>query len=213
MHCSASDRPEDDAIEVIRRWHLERGFSEVGYHYFIRKNGLLEPGRSLERIPAAQKGHNRNTIAICLHGLHKERFTEEQFDALRDVALGIHDAYDGEISFHGHCEVSPKACPVFDYREVLALDRFGTLGLSGVQSGKQYPSVEEEPRLSLGSRGPAVEHLQELLFVRVDGIYGPRTERALKRFCLAEGLPVGVGVEPAHWRRLLGRVALRDGAV
>ena len=59
LHCSASDDPDHDDIETIRRWHVdERGWSDVGYHYFIRSDGTLQEGRPLERIPAAQAGHN-----------------------------------------------------------------------------------------------------------------------------------------------------------
>ena len=57
MHCSASDHTHHDNIETIRSWHLERGFSDVGYHYFIRKNGTLEQRRDLAKTSAAQKGH------------------------------------------------------------------------------------------------------------------------------------------------------------
>lgn len=87
LHCSASDNPEHDDVEVMRRWHTDpkpsgRGWSDVGYHFFIRKSGLLETGRNLERIPAAQRGNNSGTIAICLHGLKDELFTSKQFEML-----------------------------------------------------------------------------------------------------------------------------------
>jgi len=218
LHCSASDRPEHDDIEVIRRWHLQRGFKDVGYHYFIRKNGELQRGRSPEMTPAAQKGHNLHTLAICLHGLRKERFSEAQFDTLRQLSLAIDEAYSGRVSFHGHCEVSPKACPVFDYRKVLKLDRYGTLGLEGA---KALPlddrplsgAYEEFPRLRLGSRGKAVEELQELLFVRVDGIFGPQTARAVRRFRKEAGLTGHAATDALFWEKLLERTALEDGAV
>ena len=67
LHCSASDHPNHDNISTMRKWHLEdRGWSDVGYHFLIRKNGTLEEGRPLDRTPAAQGGNNRGTIAICL---------------------------------------------------------------------------------------------------------------------------------------------------
>ena len=74
IHCSASDNPKHDDVDVIRKWHVDeppygRGWSDIGYHYFIKKDGTLEIGRSLERTPAAQRGYNRGSFAICLHGL------------------------------------------------------------------------------------------------------------------------------------------------
>jgi len=112
------------AAETMKSWHLARGFSDVGYHFFIQKDGTLEYGRDIEKTPAAQKGHNLNTLAICLHGLKEEKFTQAQFETLNKLASQIEHNYDN-ISFHGHCEVSKKACPVFNYRKVLDLDLYG----------------------------------------------------------------------------------------
>ena len=128
IHCSASDHPEHANVETIRLWHLARGFADVGYHYVIGFDGSIEPGRALERIPAAQLGYNSETIAICLSGGQNGRndaFTQQQFQSLKNLCSAIHDAYDGHISFHGHSEVSDKACPVFDYRGVLELSAQG----------------------------------------------------------------------------------------
>ena len=87
LHCSASDNPDHDDIATIRSWHVdERGWSDVGYHYFIRSDGALQEGRPLERTPAAQAGHNAGTVAICLHGLAEENFTDDQFRTLTALA-------------------------------------------------------------------------------------------------------------------------------
>lgn len=124
IHCSASDNPAHDNLATIKKWHLERGFTDVGYHFFIRKSGRVEVGRPLTRIPSAQKDNNSGSIAICLHGLEKPKFTDEQFDTLNALCDEIQSVYSG-ITFHGHCEVSEKACPVFDYRQALGLDKNG----------------------------------------------------------------------------------------
>ena len=128
LHCSASDNPDHDDIATIRSWHVdERGWSDVGYHYFIGSDGALQEGRPLERTPAAQAGHNAGTIAVCLHGLAAENFTDDQFRTLTALAREIDEAYAGRVTFHGHCEVSSKSCPVFPYREVLGLDVTGRM--------------------------------------------------------------------------------------
>lgn len=126
IHCSASDNPDHDNVRTMRDWHRAgNGWSDVGYHFYVRKSGLLEPGRDLEKIPAAQSGHNLCSIAICLGGL--KHFTEEQFSTLRRLCHQIHDELP-LVTFHGHCEVNPgKTCPVFDYRAVLGLNAKGQL--------------------------------------------------------------------------------------
>ena len=128
LHCSASDAGTlagDYMVEEIRRWHRARGFSDVGYHFLIDKAGEIMVGRPLENIPAAQKGHNRGTIAIMAHGL--EDFPDVMLAEAKALCAEINEAYRGRVSFHGHCEVSRKSCPVFGYRELLELDRFGRM--------------------------------------------------------------------------------------
>lgn len=125
IHCSASDNPEHDDVSVIKEWHLARKFFDVGYHFFITKDGTLQDGRDLSEIPAAQQGNNSKTIAICLAGLDKSKFTNAQFNTLYTLCRKIHLAYEGKITFHGHCEVSAKTCPVFDYKRVLFLNEKG----------------------------------------------------------------------------------------
>ena len=131
IHCSASDNPAHDNIEIIRQWHYARGFNDVGYHYYINKNGVVYDGRDVELAPAAQSGFNRGTIAICVGGL--ESFTPESLEVLKDACIEIRDTYKRKghvVTFHGHNEVNPhKTCPVFDYKEILKLDKQGNLGI------------------------------------------------------------------------------------
>lgn len=139
IHCSASDNPKHDDVAVMKKWHTSpdpndpsKPWSDVGYHFFIKKDGTLQPGRPLEKTPSAQGGHNTGTIAICVHGLKKENFTTAQFQTLQMLCQEIDIAYGRQITFHGHCEVSAKACPVFDYKRLLNLDMLGHM---------QYPYV------------------------------------------------------------------------
>lgn len=125
IHCSASDHANHDDVSVITKWHLARGFSEIGYHFFIKKNGEIQQGRSLEKIPAAQQGYNTGSIAICVHGLSK--FEDQQFLALKNLCHQINQSYNKNITFHGHIEVSNKSCPVFNYRAILNLDEKGAI--------------------------------------------------------------------------------------
>jgi N-acetyl-anhydromuramyl-L-alanine amidase AmpD len=184
LHCSASDRPEHDDVGVMRDWHLARGWNDVGYHLFIKKDGQVQSGRDLEASPAAQAGNNTGTIAVCLHGLAVERFTEAQYRSVIGLCNEVNAAYDGMITFHGHSEVSSKACPVFPYREVLGLDAHGNM---------EYPqdptplTRADMPTVRLMDRGPAVRRLQERLNdhgagLAADGIFGVMTREAMVRF-------------------------------
>lgn len=130
LHCSASDAtgPAYEGLGLVRTitaWHLARKFATIGYHFVIDKQGVVSAGRNIESTPAAQEGNNTGTIAICLHGLKKEKFTPAQFASLKSLVSEINKAYNGKMTFHGHCEVSAKSCPVFDYKMVLGLDKKG----------------------------------------------------------------------------------------
>lgn len=126
LHCSANSNAKW-GIEDLKASHISRGFSDIGYHFFIDFAGKIFIGRSLETNPAAQVGHNTGTIAICLHGGQdsKADFKIEQYHILKSLCKQICEAYNNQITFHGHCEVSAKDCPVFDYKEVLSLDEKG----------------------------------------------------------------------------------------
>jgi len=191
IHCSASSNPDYGKVSIIRAWHKERGWDDIGYHYFLPFSGEIQKGRSVAKTPAAQFGHNTNTIAICLHGLRKTDFTYNQYDNLRLFCRKINDAYNGEITFHGHCEVSTKICPVFDYKEVLLLDSNGKLG----------PIVKSK-YLDMFDVGSEVVELQKNLNVylrpykmqiAIDGIYGQQTAQSVIFFQKENGLtPDGI---------------------
>jgi len=113
LHCSASDNPKHDSIDVIRKWHLERGFSDVGYHFFINKNGTIQEGRKISAIGAHCQGHNATSIGICLHGINKFSLAQEQaLFNLVDVTLDVYNLTEKNIFCHYQFN-SNKTCPNF----------------------------------------------------------------------------------------------------
>lgn len=117
IHCSGTDRDQD--IESIRRWHQWIGWEDVGYHFFIRKDGTLEIGRPIDVVGAHVKGYNSKTIGICLSG--SEKFTEIQF-----IAAGLLvDTLARFVKNHRECWILPhnaynkgKTCPNFDLSRI-----------------------------------------------------------------------------------------------
>ena len=118
LHCSASDNPSHDDIKVIRLWHLKRKWKDVGYHYYIRKDGTLEKGRAESDSGAHVRGRNKYSIGICLGGL--EEFTKEQFETAGKLVKMLLNKYDLKKSdVNPHNKYSNKLCPVYDIKEVL----------------------------------------------------------------------------------------------
>ena len=63
--------------------------------------------------------------------------------------------------------------------------------------------ADELPELKLGSRGEAVELLQELLFIKIDGIFGPQTSRSIKAFKKIHKLYTSDVVKSYIWKLLI----------
>ena len=214
LHCSASNSPFHDHVQVIRQWHTEKGWNDIGYHYFIRTDGTIQIGRNLENIPAAQKGYNQGSIAICLHGLNEEDFTEEQFDALILLCGQINVLYNRKISFRGHREVSSKLCPVFDYKRVLNLNEHGKYDeganfspLSTKSSSHYYDvfaSGDDVRGIQLKLNAWIAEATPPVprTYLFVDGFYGPATALEVTRFQKANNLYTDGILGPATQRRL-----------
>lgn len=127
IHCTAT-RPNwwaamsaDEKVEEVRRWHLDRGFNDVGYHYLIDRNGQVVVGRPIERAGAHVKGHNANSIGISLFGGHgssaddkfEDHFTQDQEQSLNRLIDQLRRRFPEITKITGHNQYSVKACPGF----------------------------------------------------------------------------------------------------
>ncbi len=113
VHCSDSPNDRDSVnAEEIHKWHLERGFDGIGYHFVILRNGMVEAGRPVYWKGAHAEKVNNKSIGICLVG--KDRFTELQFKELKKLLLLLKNNYP-TAEVRGHREFDKnKTCPNFD---------------------------------------------------------------------------------------------------
>jgi peptidoglycan hydrolase-like protein with peptidoglycan-binding domain len=169
-----------------------------GYHYLIEFDGTIREGRGLEFIPAAQKGYNTGTIAICLQGLNLLDFTPDQFRAMkrlihRIVTATPHGGLSSRVRIRGHREVANKTCPVFNYRGILDLNAEGFLSRKGVDalaaSWYDGPAVEkkdEDPveftTVTAGAWRERVRAFQRANNLEVDGNVGPATWSVIETY-------------------------------
>ena len=120
VHCSATPEGKDYSVDTIRQWHLQRGFSDIGYHYVIYRDGSIHIGRNESIIGAHCTGHNTNSIGVCYIGgcasdgkTPKDTRTTEQKQSLIKLLKELKTKYP-QASIHGHRDFSSKACPSFD---------------------------------------------------------------------------------------------------
>lgn len=109
----------DIGVKEIDEWHKQRGWSGIGYHWVIRRNGVIEDGRPINKVGAHVKGYNTGSLAICLvGGVDIEmnpvpNFTDKQWHTLELMVRGI-KAQIPYITIHGHNEFDHrKSCPSF----------------------------------------------------------------------------------------------------
>lgn len=119
IHCTSTKEGVNITPSQIKLWHLQRGFSDIGYHYVITLDGNVHIGRELRVIGAHTKGHNKHSIGICYvggidkYGKPKDTRTDAQRDSLLRLLRHLKGIYT-DATIHGHNEFANKACPCFD---------------------------------------------------------------------------------------------------
>ena len=118
VHCADTPPEMDVDAKEIKRWHVEeRKFSDIGYHYIIKRDGTLEPGRSVELQGAHALAVNASSVGCCLVG-RGDNFTKDQYLSLHNIIQTLMDMYPG-VEVIGHSDVEPKKpyCPGFNVKQ------------------------------------------------------------------------------------------------
>ena len=110
VHHSVSD-PMTSA-ETIHQWHLDKGWSGIGYHYVIRSDGSIQTGRGIDYQGAHTYNYNDDGIGICLSGnFMYSPPTELQLQSLVELVRYIKGVYKKELLLQRHKDLNPTACP------------------------------------------------------------------------------------------------------
>ena len=122
LHCSATRRNQDYSVEQLRRDHKARGFYDIGYHFYIRKDGTMTQHRKLLEVGAHARPYNRCSIGICYeggldeHGRPCNTMTAEQETRLVDLFRNLKFLFP-KAKIVGHRDLpgtTPKECPCLD---------------------------------------------------------------------------------------------------
>lgn len=125
IHATATPPSMDIGADEINQWHLERGWRGIGYHYVIRRNGIIEKGRKDDVQGAHVLGHNEDSLGITLVGGVKQsdkktpedNFTKKQMDSLEGLMKDLKRRYPSAtiIGHNGFPEHKSRGCPCFDW--------------------------------------------------------------------------------------------------
>lgn len=143
VHCSATREGQDFTVADITKWHKQRGFTTIGYHYVIYRDGSINKGRDVNISGAHCTGHNTHSIGICyIGGLEnktgvpankipaKDTRTDAQKKSLLKLLKDLRVLYP-KAKIIGHRDTSPdkngngvvdewewiKTCPSFDAKK------------------------------------------------------------------------------------------------
>lgn len=149
IHCTATPEGKDVTVEQLRNEHVKnRGFSDIGYHYVVYRNGHVMDGRDVDKVGAHCTNHNAHSIGIAYVGgvenkpgvpyerqKGKDTRTLAQKAGLLSLLVDLRKLYP-KAKILGHRDTSPdkngngtvepcewiKECPCFDamkeYRNV-----------------------------------------------------------------------------------------------
>ena len=123
IHCSATPEGKDFTTAQIKQCHLARGFSDIGYHYVIYRDGSIHTGRAESVSGAHCTGHNTISIGVCYIGgvasdgkTPKDTRTDAQKAALVKLLKQLKAKYP-QAKIYPHYKFAAKACPCFNAEE------------------------------------------------------------------------------------------------
>ena len=121
VHCSATREGQSFDFEQCRRDHIRhRRFRDIGYHFYLTRDGEIHRGRPLEQVGAHCRNHNRHSIGVCYEGgldrqgQPKDTRTLEQKASLVALLRELKRMFPQALIV-GHRDLNPmKACPCFE---------------------------------------------------------------------------------------------------
>ena len=122
VHCSTVRPDQSSSAAQIDSWHRKERHWKlgIGYHYVVRRDETIEPGRPEEQIGAHCLNHNAHSIGICyeggldIRGQPADTRTAEQKQAMRQLLEELHGRYPRALIV-GHHDLNPgKPCPCYD---------------------------------------------------------------------------------------------------
>lgn len=115
IHHTGNPYDDDLSAEEIHASHRAQGWSGIGYHYVVRKDGTVEAGRPHWTVGAHAYKENYHTIGIHVCGNFEiAEPTDAQIESLAMLLANVCHDYGlpiDEDHVIGHRDLMPTACP------------------------------------------------------------------------------------------------------
>lgn len=104
------------SVMDIDKWHKSNGWTGIGYHFFVRKNGEIYRGRPIDKEGAHVLGKNSVSLGICAEGSFlRERMNEVQKKSICELLVYLKDKFYPNAQIVGHGEVGDSNCPGINF--------------------------------------------------------------------------------------------------
>ena len=131
VKCTAQD---------VHSWHRANGWTGIGYHFFVRKDGTIYCGRPINVVGAHVQGMNSCSVGICAEGdYHTKEKTmpQAQKKSIIELCQYLKKNYYPNAKIVGHREIGDSNCPGryypldeiknMKYTEVLTMEQYNEL--------------------------------------------------------------------------------------
>ena len=130
-------------VESIHRLHLSNGYTGIGYHFYIRKDGSVYRGRPLNAVGAHCVGHNINSIGICFEGDYtRDTMPVAQIRAGQELIASLKCMY-ASLTVKKHSDLYATVCPgnKFPFEEVIKMSLDKAIQIVKVQAGLEEATI------------------------------------------------------------------------
>lgn len=113
--------------QQVHQWHLANGWTGIGYHFFVRKDGTVYRGRPEDTVGAHAGNNNYDSLGVCFEGsFDRETMPDAQLRAGQELVAYLKQKY-GISTVQRHSDVNATGCPG---------DNFPFDALAGAQTAK-----------------------------------------------------------------------------
>lgn len=161
--------------EDIDNWHKKNGWTCIGYHFFVKKDGTIHRGRQENSVGAHAGGANSNSIGICFEGRYEtEQMPDAQVEAGKELVAYLKNKY-GISKVQKHSDVCSTSCPGKNFR----FDEIANIQASNTTV--TTTNNDKEVKMIKGKIADIQSTLNSKYNtgITVDNIYGKETKKAL----------------------------------
>lgn len=218
--------PTSQTVKTIQNYHMDHnGWSDIGYNFLVTQDGRIWEGRqgTWTAVGAHATGYNTKWLGVCWVGNSND--VEPSDAAKRSIAWLYDEACRRagkqlDISGHGQLPGASTSCPGSKLKKWISDGgvQSGSSGDSGSGHGSVPPSDNRDwteelimslPTVKRGDKGARVRRVQGLCHAAgqrhsaIDGVFGPKTEAAVKAVQRKGAPPVDGIVGRITWTYLV----------